>query len=253
MQNRSKNSIAKHAALVRQLVRHHFPKKVIVVKPLSGGLTNFVFAVSAGQERLVVRLSDKPEKIHFFQKEQWAVAQAKKKGIPVPEILEVGNDIIPMPYMISNKIEGEEATHQPGQFAATTEPGQRYFPRPQRGQRFFAADRFATDAGAHLVRVAVRHHHDVAGRERRGLVAHTYIGGAFGDVVELDDARGLHANVGQECARLRGVQGPRGRATRVVEQRAGKFHRAQEFGESVHEQILRQIGQVSEPFWPMDQ
>ena len=111
MQHRSKNSIAKHADLAGQLVRHHFPKKVIAVKPLSGGLTNFVFAVNVGRERLVVRLSDKPEKIHFFQKEQWAVSQAKKKGIPVPEILEVGNDIIPMPYMISNKIEGEEATH----------------------------------------------------------------------------------------------------------------------------------------------
>jgi|SRR5688572_19569056 len=111
MQNRTKNSILKYTQLTRQLIRHHFPKKSVSIKPLSGGLTNFVYAVHVGMEQLVVRISDKAEKIHFFQKEQWAVAKAKEKGVPVPEILEVGNDIIPMPYMISRKIEGEEATH----------------------------------------------------------------------------------------------------------------------------------------------
>ena len=111
MQNRSKNSVLRHAQLARQLIRHHFPKKSISIKPLSGGLTNFVYAVNVGREKLVVRLSDQPEKIHFFQKEQWAVTKAKEKGIPVPAILEVGNDIIPLPYMISGKIDGEEATH----------------------------------------------------------------------------------------------------------------------------------------------
>jgi aminoglycoside phosphotransferase (APT) family kinase protein len=67
--------------------------------------------VKAGRDELVVRISDKAEKIHFFQKEQWAVARAKEKSVPVPEILEVGNDIIPYPYMISRRIEGDESTH----------------------------------------------------------------------------------------------------------------------------------------------
>ena len=110
MQNRPKNTIIKYAQLTRQLIRHHFPKKSVSIKPLGGGLSNFVYAVNVGREKLVVRLSDKAEKIHFFQKEQWAVAKAKEKGIPVPEILEVGNSIIPVPYMISGKIEGEEAS-----------------------------------------------------------------------------------------------------------------------------------------------
>ena len=111
MQDRSKTDIAHHAKLARQLIKHHFPKSNIEIRPLGGGLTNYVFAVKAGKDRLVVRISDKPEKIHFFFKEQWAVAKAKEKGVPVPEILEVGNEVIPLPYMISKKIEGEEATH----------------------------------------------------------------------------------------------------------------------------------------------
>lgn len=111
MENRSKADIALFAKLSRQLISYHFPKKKFTVKPLGGGLTNYVYAVHAGSDSLVVRISDKPGKIHFFQKEQWAVAKAKEKEIPVPDILEVGNDIIPHPYMISRKIEGEEATH----------------------------------------------------------------------------------------------------------------------------------------------
>jgi aminoglycoside phosphotransferase (APT) family kinase protein len=111
MKNRTNADIAHFAKLSRQLISYHFPKKKFTIKPLSGGLTNYVFAVHAGSDSLVVRINDKPEKIHFFMKEQWAVVKAKEKEIPVPEILEVGNDIIPYPYMISRKIEGEEAIH----------------------------------------------------------------------------------------------------------------------------------------------
>jgi hygromycin-B 4-O-kinase len=111
MENRTKAEINKYAKLSTQLIQHHFPRKRITVKPLGGGLTNYVYSVKAGKDELVVRISDKPETIQSFLKEQWAVAKAKEKGVPVPEILEVGNDIIPMPYMISKKIDGEEATH----------------------------------------------------------------------------------------------------------------------------------------------
>ena len=96
--------------LVRQLMKHHFGKKKLQVTALSGGITNFVYGVKSGRDELVVRLGRNPDKINAFLKEQWAVAQAHTKGIPVPEILEVGNSIIPMPYMIMNKINGEEAS-----------------------------------------------------------------------------------------------------------------------------------------------
>lgn len=111
MENRSKASVNKYAKLTRQLILHHFPKKSVSIEPLGGGLTNYVYSVKTGKNELVVRISDKPENIHSFLKEQWAVARAKEKKIPVPEILEVGNDIIPLPYMISRKIAGEEASN----------------------------------------------------------------------------------------------------------------------------------------------
>jgi aminoglycoside phosphotransferase (APT) family kinase protein len=123
MKGRSKANIDKHAKLVRQLIEHHYKKKALTITPLSGGLTNFVFGVSAGKEELVVRMSEEREKINFFLKEQWAVARAKEKGIPVPEILEVGNDIIPIPYMIMRKIDGEEATHHPDRWEIVKEMG----------------------------------------------------------------------------------------------------------------------------------
>jgi aminoglycoside phosphotransferase (APT) family kinase protein len=42
-------------------------------------------------------------------KEQWAVNAARKKRVPTPEILEVCNDIVGMPYMISRKVVGRPA------------------------------------------------------------------------------------------------------------------------------------------------
>lgn len=123
MKGRSKAHIDKHAKLVRELITYHYKKKALKITPLGGGLTNFVFGVSAGKEELVVRMSEERDKINFFLKEQWAVARAKEKGIPVPEILEVGNDIIPVPYMIMRKIDGEEATHHPARWEIVKEMG----------------------------------------------------------------------------------------------------------------------------------
>lgn len=123
MEGRSKATIQRHAKLAMQLIRHHYPGRKLSIKPLSGGLTNFVFLADLKPDQLVVRISDKAEKIHFFLKEQWAVARAKEHGIPVPEILEVGNDIIPLPYMISRRIEGKEATYHPARLEILKELG----------------------------------------------------------------------------------------------------------------------------------
>ncbi|HEX6192908.1 MAG TPA: aminoglycoside phosphotransferase family protein [Chitinophagaceae bacterium] len=110
MQNAPTLLNKKLVVLVRQLMKHHFGRKKLQISVLSGGITNFVYSVKSGKEELVVRLGRNPDKINFFLKEQWAVARALEKGIPVPEILEVGNSIIPMPYMIMKKINGEEAS-----------------------------------------------------------------------------------------------------------------------------------------------
>ncbi|HEX5653406.1 MAG TPA: aminoglycoside phosphotransferase family protein [Chitinophagaceae bacterium] len=106
-----------------QLVRHHFPGNKIRTSQLGGGLTNFVFGVKTGKTELVVRISEQADKINHFQKEQWAVARAREKKIPVPEILEVGNSIIPLPYMISRKVEGTSALHHPSRLDILEEIG----------------------------------------------------------------------------------------------------------------------------------
>lgn len=98
-----------HRKYVQALVGHYFPGKKLRIVPLGGGLTNKVFGVKAGSEDLVVRLGLEKDKINSFLKEQWAVTQARKKKIPVPEILEVGISLIPVAYMISRKVSGVNA------------------------------------------------------------------------------------------------------------------------------------------------
>ena len=98
----------------RKYVQRHwsdiiFPGKSSGLFPIGGGLTNKVFGVKAGSEELVVRLGLEKDKINSFLKEQWAVTKARKKKVPVPEILEVGISIIPLPYMISRKVLGANA------------------------------------------------------------------------------------------------------------------------------------------------
>lgn len=54
-----------------------------------------------------MRMSNKPARLQFFLKEQWAVRKAREHKVPVPEILEVGNELDGYPYMILEKISGQ--------------------------------------------------------------------------------------------------------------------------------------------------
>ena len=94
----------------RAVFAHHFGKEPKKLQQLHGGVTNFVFEGSIGREDLILRISNKPTKLQYFMKEQWAVRAAHAKNVPTPEILEVGNDIIGLPYMVMRRVEGEPAT-----------------------------------------------------------------------------------------------------------------------------------------------
>ncbi len=94
----------------RAVFAHYFSKKLQKLQQLHGGATNFVFEASVGKEDLILRISNRPTKLQYFMKEQWAVRAAHAKNVPTPEILEVGNDIIAMPYMVMRRVEGEPAT-----------------------------------------------------------------------------------------------------------------------------------------------
>ena len=116
---------ARTATLV---IEHHFGKRPKAVKRIHGGVTNHVFEARVGGEDLVLRISQKPAKLQRFMKEQWAVSAARKNEVPTPQILEVCNDVIGLPYMISRKVAGESAgtmghsrvavLHELGQYAA---------------------------------------------------------------------------------------------------------------------------------------
>ena len=105
------------------VLEHHFGKRPTRVKQLAGGLTNFVFEAKVGREQVIVRISDDPAKMQAFQKEQWAVRQARREKIPAPEILEVGNTAIEFPYMISARAHGEDAATCPNRAEVIREMG----------------------------------------------------------------------------------------------------------------------------------
>jgi aminoglycoside phosphotransferase (APT) family kinase protein len=92
------------------VLKHHFGNRPSCVERLHGGVTNHVFEAKVGRQEVVVRISDKPEKLQIFQKEQWAVRKARAQKVPAPEILEVGDTVIGLPYMISVKLRGQDAS-----------------------------------------------------------------------------------------------------------------------------------------------
>lgn len=102
---------------------HHFGKKVSKIEFKPAGRTNFVFEVHCNREAFIVRIAGAARKMSDFIKEQWATKKANEKGVPVPEILEVGNEIIPHPYMVQRMTKGKEAIDHPGRLEILQELG----------------------------------------------------------------------------------------------------------------------------------
>jgi hygromycin-B 4-O-kinase len=114
--------------LARKIVRRYLGTPARRIAYRSSGMTNYVFAVNHAEGQFVIRISPDSERLDVFRKEWWAVQQVRKAGVPSPEILVVGNDNGPEPYMITRRVTGVEATHHPkrsriirqvGRFAAT--------------------------------------------------------------------------------------------------------------------------------------
>ncbi len=118
---REVNKFKKHA---QTLITHYFGSTAQRIKHKSSGLTNFVFDVKHRDGDFVLRISPDPARLNLFIKEQWAQKAAGEAGAPVPEILQVGAEIIPFPYMISTTVEGVEATHHPERLMILREMGQ---------------------------------------------------------------------------------------------------------------------------------
>jgi aminoglycoside phosphotransferase (APT) family kinase protein len=123
MRKLSTVQIRNKSSMVKKVMKHHFgvmPKN-IEFKP--AGLTNFVFEAHCKGDKYIVRIADERDKLNDFTKEQWAVEKAKEKKVPVAEILEVGSEIIGVPYMLQQKLDGEEAANHPERLKILLELG----------------------------------------------------------------------------------------------------------------------------------
>ncbi len=118
-----KDQIDDAKEMARTVIAHHFGSKPRRIIHKSAGLTNLVFAVNHKEGDFVVRISPETGRINSFLKEQWAQQKAEKAGVPTAEILEVGCEVIPLPFMIVRTIEGKEATHHPKQLEILREMG----------------------------------------------------------------------------------------------------------------------------------
>ena len=96
-------------ASAKAVLEHFFGQKPKRLKRMQGGLVNEVFEAEIDGDEIILRLSRSPEKLQVFMKEQWAVSAARKKNVPTPEILEVSNEVIGLPYMIVRKVSGVAA------------------------------------------------------------------------------------------------------------------------------------------------
>ena len=105
--------IKKKTALVKQIMKHHFGSMPKNIHFMPAGLTNYVFEATHNNKAYIVRIARDPAKLSDFIKEQWAVEHVRKKGVPVAEILEVGNEVISLPYMLQRKLKGQEAVDHP--------------------------------------------------------------------------------------------------------------------------------------------
>ncbi|WP_363351543.1 aminoglycoside phosphotransferase family protein [Methylocystis echinoides] len=106
-----------------KVIEHHFGSKPKRVVARAGGLSNFVFEVHHELGDFIVRMNADLGKLKDFLKEQWAVTKASEAGVPTAKILEVGTDIIGIPYMILPKVAGLEATHHPERLRILREMG----------------------------------------------------------------------------------------------------------------------------------
>jgi aminoglycoside phosphotransferase (APT) family kinase protein len=95
------------------VLQHHFGKPARRLSHRAAGLSNSVFQADHPAGQFVVRIAEQAEKLNAYIKEQWAICRVRELGVPTPEVLEVGSDIIGMPYMIVRRVRGEEAIHHP--------------------------------------------------------------------------------------------------------------------------------------------
>ena len=101
-------------SMAAAVIEHHLGKAPKRLTHRAAGLSNFVFEAEHAGGQFVVRIAPKADKLNAYIKEQWAMRRVRELGVPTPEVLEAGSDVIGVPYMIARRVRGEEAIHHPG-------------------------------------------------------------------------------------------------------------------------------------------
>lgn len=110
-------------AIVRRIVKRHLGQQPRRMKALAGGLNNQVFRIETQGPAHVVRLHGDPEKLADYKKEEWAMEQARKAGVPTARLLEVGLEE-KRPFMILEEAQGIPGTHWGGSAGVMRELGE---------------------------------------------------------------------------------------------------------------------------------
>src|SRR5512134_2918724 len=108
-----KSGLRRARGMAAAVLEHHFGKPARRLSHRAAGLSNYVFQAEHPAGQFVVRIAEKPDKLNAYIKEQWAIRRVRELGVPTAEVLEVGSDVIGMPYMIARCVRGEEAIHHP--------------------------------------------------------------------------------------------------------------------------------------------
>ena len=123
MRKHPASQVKKKMAMVKQIMKHHFGSMPRNIHFMPAGQTNYVFEATHNKTEYIVRIAPISSKFNDFVKEQWAVEHARKEKVPVAEILEVGNEIIPLPYMLQRKLKGQEAVDHPDRLKILSDLG----------------------------------------------------------------------------------------------------------------------------------
>ena len=91
---------------VEQIIKNLLGEKALYVEKITNDNLNKIYKVITKNDNYIVRLSEEVGKINTFLKEQWCTSKARENGIPTPNILEVGNNVVPFPYMVLQEIPG---------------------------------------------------------------------------------------------------------------------------------------------------
>jgi hygromycin-B 4-O-kinase len=119
----TKSDVRRARAMARAVIEHFMGSKPKRILHLTSGLSNSVFQIDHAEGSFIVRIAPEAARLPAFLKEQWCVQRAREVGVPVAEILEVGQGVIPNPYMIQRLERGEEATHHPQRMAVVKQLG----------------------------------------------------------------------------------------------------------------------------------